>query len=160
MGNCLKGCCCYSCFLDSYLHIYVRDIKNFNVKSDINISGTNDLYVRITYQGIIQDTKVLNGEKSTAAFDEAIILENAVPSGGADKLLIEVYDRDTATSDDKLATAEIELPPDYGQNHGEKAHPLHREGKECGTITLDQVHFIKQKLIRYTGPCKCFCCCC
>ncbi|ETO13806.1 hypothetical protein RFI_23564 [Reticulomyxa filosa] len=117
-----------------------------------------DLYVRIIYQGIIQDTKVLNGEKNTAAFDEPIILENAVPNT-TEKLHLTIFDRDTATADDVLASAEVTLPGDYGQNQGETQIPLMRNGSQCGTITLDQVHFIKQKLIRYTGPCKCCCCC-
>jgi len=153
-----KECCCYKCFLYSYLHVYVRDIKNFKVRGDINIAGTNDLYVKLRYQGVIQETKVLKKEKSDAVFDEPLILEHCSPNA-TEKLHIEIYDEDTVTSDDKLASAEIDLPTAYAQNVGEKQYPLLHDGKDCGSITLDQIHFVHQKLIRYTGPCKCCCCC-
>jgi Ca2+-dependent lipid-binding protein len=97
-------------------------------------------------------------KKNSAAFDEAIILENATPIN-TDKLVLEVFDKDSVTSDDKLASAQIEMPKTYGENMGERTYDLMHNGNKCGTITIDQVHFIKQKLIRYTGPCKCCCCC-
>merc|ERR1712003_603477 len=95
------------------------------------------------YQSYVQDSKILKGEKGTMSFKEPLILENAEPEAEC-KLSIEVWDVDTATADDMLAIAEVSVPAGYGDNVGE--------------LVIDQLHFIKQKVRRYMGPCKCCCC--
>merc|ERR1719471_2043723 len=93
------------------------------------------------------------------SFKEPLILENASPEP-EQKLLIEVWDVDTTTSDDILATAEVTVPTEYGENVGEQTIELkNTEGSVVGELVIDQLHFIKQKVRRYMGPCKCCCCC-
>eukprot|EP00485_Elphidium_margaritaceum_P008172 CAMPEP_0202685860 /NCGR_PEP_ID=MMETSP1385-20130828/1696_1 /ASSEMBLY_ACC=CAM_ASM_000861 /TAXON_ID=933848 /ORGANISM="Elphidium margaritaceum" /LENGTH=170 /DNA_ID=CAMNT_0049340321 /DNA_START=110 /DNA_END=622 /DNA_ORIENTATION=- len=163
MGCCLVCSCC-NCWMDSYLHFYVRTIENANFKGDINITGSVDVAIRFRYKGYLQDSKILNNEKKTMVFNEPIILENAAPNGDGeeDKLMIEVWDVDTATADDMLAVGELELPTQYGVSTEGINVDLKKPdggGEVIGTLSLAQIHFIKQKLRRYMGPCKCCCCC-
>mmetsp|Transcript_5613 Transcript_5613/g.9412 ORF Transcript_5613/g.9412 Transcript_5613/m.9412 type:complete len:168 (+) Transcript_5613:140-643(+) len=159
MGVC-ASCCCMQCIMDSYLHLYVREISKANFKGDINIAGTVDVALRIKYEGWIQDSKILKDEKGTISFNEPIILENAKPNPEA-KLIIEVWDVDTTTADDILAIGEMDVPQNYGENQGETRVELKSPsgGEIVGEILIDQLHFIKQKVRRYMGPCKCCCCC-
>ena len=159
MGIC-ASCCCLNCIMDSYLHIFIRQISKANFKGDINISGTVDVSIRVRYKSYIQDTKILKNEKKTMSFGEPIILENATPDPDA-KLILEIWDVDTATADDLLGVAEMELPSGYGQNQGETTVQIRnpKNNDVCGEITVDQIHFIKQRVRRYMGPCKCCCCC-
>jgi hypothetical protein len=160
-----------NCLMDSYLHLYIRDIKKLNIRADLNIRGTNDITCRVQFQGWVQDTKICRNEAGTTAFDEPIILENARPAHDQKQnmLIVSVYDFDTMSGDDKLCEAYIPLPMDYGKTVGVQDHELKRNGnpndpkmgETVGTITIEQIHFIKQKVRRYMGPCKpCFACCC
>ena len=161
MGAC-ASCCCMNCIMDSYLHVYIREISKANFKGDINIMGTVDCSIRIKYQSYIQDSKILKGEKKTMSFNEPLILENAsVDESGESKLIIEVWDVDTTTADDLLAIAEVDVPARYAENFGERRVELKdpKSGQINGEIVVDQLHFIKQKVRRYMGPCKCCCCC-
>lgn len=76
-SSCCMRCCCYACFLDTYLHVHVRTIKNLKASSDINIAGTNDVYIKCNYMGIIQETRIQKGEKGSVVVDEPLIFENA-----------------------------------------------------------------------------------
>lgn len=160
--GCCASCCCMQCIMDSYLHIFIREISKANFKGDINIMGTVDVAVRIKYQSYVQDSKILKGEKKTMSFNEPLILENARPDeSGEEKLIIEVWDVDTATADDLLAKAEMDVPTVYAENVGERKIELMdpKNGQIVGEMVVDQTHFIKQKVRRYMGPCKCCCCC-
>eukprot|EP01084_Bolivina_argentea_P207376 353825_1 len=161
MGGCIS-CCCMNCIMDSYLHLYIRDITNTHFqKGDINISGARDIAVRVCYQGYVQDSKIINNEVKSIAFNEPIIIENGRPST-TDELKIEVYDVDQCTADDLLGIAIIPLPVKYGENIGERQYDIKAPGystETVGKIRIDHIHFIKQKIVRYMGPCKCFCCC-
>merc|ERR1712154_655182 len=131
-----------------------------NFKGDMNIAGTVDVAIRIKYQSYVQDSKILKGEKGTMSFKEPLILENATPEA-EQKLIIEVWDVDTSTADDMLALAEVNVPHEYGENVGEQTIELKdpNSGSVVGELVIDQLHFIKQKVRRYMGPCKCCCCC-
>ena len=153
-----------NCLMDSYLHLNIRDIRDTNFqKGDINISGTRDISIRVQFQGCLQDTKICKSERSTIAINEPIILENAKPSTKNDEsLLLQVWDVDTCTNDDLLGVATINLPVEYGRNFGEQEYEIRSPKNQAvvGIITIDQIHFIKQKTVRYMGPCKCCCCGC
>lgn len=101
----------------------------------------------------------MKGEKGSISFREPIILENARP--GQSKLRIELYDVDTATADDFLGICEIDVPEYYSKSIGEKDYKFFTEdgSKQIAILALDQIHFIKQKLRMYRGPCKPCCCC-
>eukprot|EP01083_Nonionella_stella_P284848 969699_1 len=158
--GCCQSCCCMNCIMDSYLHMYIREITKANFRGDINIMGTVDVSIRVKYQSYVQDTKILKGEKKTMSFNEPIILENASPDP-EQKLIIEVWDVDSASADDLLAIAEIDVPINFGENYGERKVELKdsKTGEINGELVVDQLHFIKQKVRRYMGPCKCCCCC-
>eukprot|EP01083_Nonionella_stella_P145787 457569_1 len=158
--GCCASCCCMQCIMDSYLHVYIRQISKAHFKGDPNIAGTVDVSIRIKYQSYQQDTKILTKEKKSMTFDEPLILENATPDV-EQKLLIEVWDVDTSSADDLLAIAEMEVPINYGENVAERRIELKdpQSGEINGEMLIDQVHFIKQKVARYMGPCKCCCCC-
>jgi hypothetical protein len=147
--------------MDSYFHIYIVGLENTKFKGDINFSQSADLCIRIKYMGFVQDSKVLANEKGSAMFREPLILENAEPDPtGESKLVIEIYDYDTITSDDFLAYCQVEIPTEYATNFDDRRiQLLSPNGEECGTIVMDQIHFIKQKVRRYRGACKCLCCC-
>eukprot|EP01083_Nonionella_stella_P022789 63012_1 len=154
--GCCASCCCMNCIMDSYLHLFLREITKANFKGDINIMGTSDVSIRVKYQSYVQDSKILKGEKGTMSFNEPIILENASPEP-EQKLVIEIWDVDGTTADDLLAIAEVEVPVNYGENYGERTIELKdpKAGTVCGALVVDQLHFIKQKVRRYMGPCKC-----
>ena len=105
----------------------------------------------------------MKGERGSVSFREPIILENAKPPTDpkTQKLRLELFDVDTTTADDLLGVAEVDVPTKYAENIGENDYDLFKPdgSKKIGTVTLDQMHFIKQKLRRYTGPCKCCCFC-
>jgi len=155
--------------LDSYLHVFIREITECTLKGDVNLTGTVDAFIRIRYDGYQQDTKILKNETKSMSFKEALILENAKPATDEElkedtentkKLVFEIWDADTVTKDDLLATAVMDVPKEYHENVGETTIDMvDNDGKVVGKLTIDQVHFIKQKLRRYTGPCKCLCCC-
>jgi len=148
--------------MDSYLHIFIRQIQDGKFRgADLNLAGTVDISLRIKLQGKAQDTKICKGEIKSVSFNEPLILEDVEPDGGESKLEIEVWDVDTSTADDLLAVAELTLPDRYALNVGETTialkHPS--KGDIIGTLIVDQIHFVKQKVRRYMGPCKCCCCC-
>eukprot|EP00483_Globobulimina_turgida_P011225 UN11246 len=160
MGVCVS-CCCMNCMMDSYLHLNIRAITDTNFqKGDINISGSRDISVRVYYQGFSQDSKILNSELKTIAINEPLIIENGTPSSN-DELKVEIYDVDQCTPDDLLGIAMIQIPIKYGENIGEHQYDVKAPGNSqtVAKISIDQIHFIKQRLVRYKGPCK-FCCCC
>eukprot|EP00483_Globobulimina_turgida_P008323 UN08340 len=108
----------------------------------------------------MQDSKILKGEKKTMFFGEPLILENASPDPEC-KLILEIWDVDQASADDLLAIGEVDVPVNYGENYGERKVELKdpKSGDINGELTIEQLHFIKQKVKRYMGPCKCCCCC-
>ena len=161
MGCCVS-CCCMNCILDSYLHINIRDIRNTDfTKGDFNIAGTRDICVRAIYQSCSQDTKIFTTEIATISINEPIILEDCKPSDDDEMLRLEVYDVDNCTADDLLGIATIKLPTESGRNLGEQEHEIKspKNNEIVGLISVDQIHFIQQKTVRYTGPCKTCCCC-
>jgi len=163
------SCGCMGCILDSYLHVFIREITECSLKGDVNLTGSIDAFIRIKYDGYKQDTKILKNETKSMSFKEPLILENAEPptkeelqedTENEKKLVFEIWDADSITADDLLATAVMEVPMEFGVNVGETTLDLmDKEGKVVGKLTIDQLHFIKQKLRRYNGPCKCCCFC-
>merc|ERR1712083_366388 len=131
--------------------------------------GSVDAFIRIKYDGYQQDSKILKNETKSMSFKEPLILENAAPASKEElkedkenlkRLVFEIWDADTVTSDDLLAQAVVEVPAEYGTNIGETTvDMMDKDGKVVGKLTIDQLHFIKQKLRRYNGPCKCLMCC-
>jgi len=158
-----------SCILDSYLHVYIREITECTLKGDVNLTGSVDAFVRIKYDGYQQDTKILKNETKSMSFKEPLILENASPPTKEElkedtedekKLVFEIWDADTVTKDDLLARAVVDVPERFGENIGETTvDMMDKDGKLVGKLTIDQLHFIKQKLRRYNGACKCLCPC-
>ena len=54
----------------------------------------------------------------------------------------------------------IPVPSKYAESIGEREYEIKAVNHHCvGKIGIDQIHFIKQKVRRYRGPCKCLCCC-
>lgn len=165
--------------MDSYLHVYVRSIeldKKAVRDADSNIGGTADVYCEVIWGNWRQITTVSGEERGGITETEPIILENAEPDDKVANgtLVIQVWDSDNTSSDDFIAAARIEprdpnnndIPLYYGQNLGERKYELWNnpegmkgKGDMVGHITLDQIHFIKQKLMPYRG-CKFQCCCC
>ena len=144
--------------------------------ADINVAGTGDIYCEIIWGPWRQITSVSGGERGGVTETEPIILENASPDDpeASGKLIVQVWDADQTTGDDFLCAACIKprhpddesMPLYYGQNLGEARYELwtNKEGEQgkgemAGHITLDQIHFIQQKLQPYRG-CKGQCCCC
>ena len=144
--------------------------------ADVNIAGTGDIYCEIIWGDWHQITSVSGSERGGITETEPIILENAAPDDEAAKgtLIIQVWDHDATSRDDFLCAASLKpcspddqnIPLYYGQNLGETKLPLwtneegkHGVGKQVGHITIDQIHFIQQKLQPYRG-CKGQCCCC
>ena len=158
--SCCASCKCCSCLLDSYLHIYIREITDCSLKGDMNLARSIDAYLRIKYDGYRQESKILKNETASMSFKEPLILENASPpnendlraSGDEYKLVIELWDADTVTGDDYKARAVVTVPTGYGDTIGETTVDLlDKDNEVCGKLTVDQMHFIKQKLKRYGG---------
>jgi len=150
--------------MESYLHIFITDLsftdKNA-AKGDINLGGKSDYYFRINYNGYIQDTKILKDESGSVAFNEPLILEDASPATDEkqSELTMTLMDWDgTMTSDDFICEGKLKVPMAYEADVAQKVS-LIKNGKEIGSVSVAQVHFIKQKVRRYTGACKVCCCC-
>jgi len=164
MGCCFSSCiCCVPC-LNSYLHVYVRSIDHLNKKGDtfsFDKAG-GDLYVRVSYRGQHQSTRILHDSDHDAVFNKGLILNNCNPhTDGKHTITFELIDYDSITGDDVLGVCHIEAPTAYGLTMNEKKFRLiGKDGDVIGRLRVDQVHFIHEKLNRYTGPCKILCCCC
>jgi len=164
MGCIFSSCICCAPCLNSYLHVYIRSIDQLTKKGDtfsIDSAG-GDLYIRVSYRGQSQSTRILRDSDHDAVFHEGLILNNCHPhNDGADTVTFELIDYDTITGDDVLGVCHIEPPTDYRLNMGEKKFKLiGKDGSVIARLRVDQVHFIHEKLNRYTGPCKMLCCCC
>jgi len=138
----------------------IDDISELNVRGDINIAGTNDVFLRCKYGHILQDSKIMKNETGSVAFREPIILENAEPTI-KQMLIIEVWDADTVTNDDLLGICEFKVPDVFAREIGETQCDIKSPNgdKVIGKLRISQIHFIKQKLRMYRGPCKPCCCC-
>eukprot|EP01083_Nonionella_stella_P083053 229469_1 len=162
MGAFCASCCCMQCIMDSYLHLRIRDITKTNWQaggiSDKSAFGGPDISVRIIYQGYIQDTKMINNDLKSVVLNEPIIIENGRPSPH-DTLRLQIFDVDQYSSDDLLGEVVVPLPEAYGEDIGEQRCDVTYNGQVVAQISIDQIHFIKQKVRRYQGPCKCLCCC-
>jgi len=164
MGCVFSSCICCTPCLNSYLHVYVRSIDQLTVKGDtfsLDRAG-GDLYIRITYRGQSQSTRILRNSDHDAVFNEGLILNNCYPSSNGSKTItIELIDYDCITGDDVLGICHIEPPTSYGLNNdGKKYRLIGQDGSVTARLKIDQLHFIHEKLNRYTGPCKILCCCC
>lgn len=162
--SCCSSCICGSCCLNSYLHVYIRSVDNLNKKGDLFSfdKAGGDLYVRVNYQGQKQSTRILHDSDHDAVFEEGLIINNCYPHcEGSHTLTFELIDHDTMTGDDVLGVCHIEVPTAYGLNMNEKKYKfIGKEGDVIARLRIDQVHFIHEKLNKYTGPCKIFCCLC
>jgi len=165
MGCIFSSCICCTPCLNSYLHVYVRSIDQLNKKGDTfscDRAG-GDLYVRVSYKGQHQSTRILRDSDHDAVFNEGLILNNCNPHcEGAHTITFELIDYDSMTGDDVLGVCHVEAPTAYGLNMSEKKFKfIGKEGDVIARLRVDQVHFIHEKLNKYRGPCKIlFCCCC
>eukprot|EP01083_Nonionella_stella_P038428 104556_1 len=163
MGSC-ASCSCMHCFMDSYLHLRIRNITNAHWKGagfDDELTGF-DLCITVKYQGYQQDSKIVSNERGSIVFCEPIIIENGTPPEPGDELRLIVYEVDHHSADDFLGEAIVKVPLRYGNelaNSSEQTCDVRRGNEVVARITVDQLHFIKQKVRRYKGPCKCLCCC-
>jgi hypothetical protein len=141
--SCLLDCCC--CCDHSYLHVYIRSINNLKIKPDLD-NEYGDLYIRVTYKGVKQSSDIIFDCDKTEMISNGIILDNCYPNcDGNETILMELIDYDMITRDDVLGVCHIEAPREYGRNMGEKKYRFFdSDGKCVGTVTMDQIHFIKK----------------
>lgn len=164
MGCCFSTSYCGYPFLDNYLHIRIKTIDNLRLKGDILsiCSAGGDLYIRVSYRGNVQSTKISKICGRDAVFNECLVLKSSKPSEN-ESVKIELIDFDHITGDDILGVCHIQGPDKLNHDISEKRFRLiGKEGKAIGGISIDQFHFLKQKINKYDGPLKAFCClfCC
>lgn len=164
MGCCFSTSFCQYPFLDNYLHIKIKSINGLKVKGDILkiCSAGGDLYVRVSYRGNVQCTRMKKVCGRDCVFEESLVLKSSKPSDN-DCVKIELVDYDNITGDDVLGVAHIQGPDKLNVCIGEKRFRLiGKNGKSIGGVSIDQFHFLKQKVNKYDGPFKSCCClfCC
>lgn len=164
MGCCFSTSYCQYPFLDNYLHIRIKSIDGLRIKGDVLsiCSAGGDLYVRVSYRGNVQSTKIKKICGRDCVFEESLILKGSKPSEN-DCVKIELIDFDHITGDDVLGVTHIQGPDKLNTCIGPKRYRLiGKEGKSIGGVSIDNFTFIKQKINKYDGPLKACCClfCC
>ena len=164
MGCCFSTSYCGYPFLDNYLHIRIKSIDGLRLKGDVLsvCSAGGDLYIRVSYRGNVQSTKIKKICGRDCVFNESLILKSSKPSEN-DCIKIELIDFDHITGDDVLGVCHIQGPDKLNKCIEEKRFRLiGKEGKSIGGVSIDHFTFIKQKINKYDGPFKACCClfCC
>lgn len=164
MGCCLSTSFCRIPFLHNYLHIKINSIKNLKIKGDISLfhKAGGDLYIKVSYKGRYQSTKIQKSCDSDCVFDEVLIINNSKPSVD-ECITLQLIDYDIITGDDILGICHIEAPTKKNISLRNRDYDLiGKNGKVIAKIKVDQIHFVKEKINKYDGACKLFCCisCC
>ncbi|KAI9184199.1 Protein unc-13 C [Blastocladiella emersonii ATCC 22665] len=100
--------------------------------SDAMPFNSADPYVVVTVGSVKKTTKIHKGEGNSVTFNEKFEID--VPAG-ATHLVVQMFDKDTFTSDDLLGEVKIDLK-DVARANVDKFFPLAAGGKSAGELRL------------------------